>query len=354
MRVCVLVVADTAIMRLALTTTLHHMPDVKVVGTASNGTDAISKALLLRPNLVIVDLEMSGQDSLHVATGIQRQCPQTLLALVRDPQPTSWPSVTTSAPWLLIKYLSKPDFSASLDAWAEAQISPLISCLSASHKPYAQKQQPSLPQVTLPKAVDVVLVGASTGGPSAVPLFLGGLPPDIGIPVIIVQHMPASFTGGFAQSMNKTTNWRVSEAYDRAVVRPGEAWVAKGGQHLLLERRDGALRLKLGDGPHEHGCRPSVDVLFRSASQSVGGQCVCVMLTGMGYDGSLGARALHEDGAVFVAQDEATSVVWGMPGAIVKAGLADAVLPLPEIGAWVAQQVRTANALTTRPTQLIR
>jgi two-component system chemotaxis response regulator CheB len=175
---------------------------------------------------------------------------------------------------------------------------------------------------------DLLVIGSSTGGPDALAVVLGSLPPWFDVPILICQHMPPSFTELLAKSLDKVTHIRVGEAGEGTTFTRGQAWIAPGGAHMLVAAPG---RLALNDDPPVNSCRPSVDVLFRSVAEVYGRRAVTVVLTGMGNDGAKGAEALHRCGSHVIAQDEASSVVWGMPGAVVAAGVADEVVPLNRI-----------------------
>ncbi|WP_336924211.1 CheB methylesterase domain-containing protein, partial [Aquipuribacter sp. SD81] len=178
----------------------------------------------------------------------------------------------------------------------------------------------------------LLAIGSSTGGPEALSRVIGAMPASLPVPVVVVQHMPAEFTQLLADRLDRTCAVIVHHAEDGEPLRPGTVLVAPGGRHLEVVRDGTVLRARLSDAPPENFCRPAVDVLFRSLARSVGGQCLAVVLTGMGADGTAGAVDLAVTGAPLWAQDEASSVVWGMPGSLVGAGLADEVLPLDRIG----------------------
>jgi len=187
-------------------------------------------------------------------------------------------------------------------------------------------------------ALDMVVIGASTGGPVALPLLLaavGRLP----VPVIIVQHMPAGFTAPFAERLTRQCGYPFKEGYSGAVPRGGEGWVAPAEKHLVIKRFEGGYNLVTHVGPPENSCRPAVDVLFRSVATACGPRAVGVVLTGMGHDGLVGARLMCAAGADILVQDEASSVIWGMPGAIAKANLAARVLPLPDLASEIVLRV---------------
>ncbi len=348
MSVRVLIADDSAGVRLALAAALRRIPGVEVVGTANDGVEVVGKAIQLKPDLITLDLEMPNRDGVSAAAAIHRHCPHAVLALVSGAEASTAQAALAFAPHLPIEYIPKPGAGSAFESWVATRLGPLIERLEERGPAYTRAAQSARAQSGPLQSVEAVLVGSSTGGPSAVTQFLQGLDPEIGVPVIVVQHMPPVFTEVFARSLDNATKWRVREAYERAVVRPGEVWVAQGDKHLKLEKIGSMIVLRLDEGPREHGCRPAVDVMFRSAVRSIGGRCVCVVLTGMGRDGTPAAHELHAEGAAFVAQDEATSVVWGMPGALAQAGLAEAVLPLSEIAGWVNRRVRTANSAGLR------
>ena len=177
----------------------------------------------------------------------------------------------------------------------------------------------------------MLLVGCSTGGPDALATLVGRLPGDLRVPVLVVQHMPPVFTTMLAQRLDRGSALTVREAVDGDTPRAGEVLVAPGDFHLRVASVAGGVRVRLDQTPPENFCRPAVDVLFRSAAEAYAGRAVAVVLTGMGQDGLEGVRALSSRGARVLVQDEATSVVWGMPGAVAMTGLADETVPLPEL-----------------------
>jgi two-component system chemotaxis response regulator CheB len=184
-----------------------------------------------------------------------------------------------------------------------------------------------------------VVVGTSTGGPNALLGLLAAFPANFPVPALVVQHMPPDFTRQLAQRLAARTLLDVREAVPGELVRPGQVWVAPGDYHLGLARDGDGVRLRTHQGPPENSCRPAVDVLFRDAAGAFAGGTLAVVLTGMGQDGLRGATAVREAGGQVLAQDEASSVVWGMPGFVVRAGLADQVLPLDQLGPEVVRRV---------------
>ena len=192
--------------------------------------------------------------------------------------------------------------------------------------------------------VEAVVIGVSTGGPAALTTLLAAFPPDLSVPTLIVQHMPPMFTRLLAERLAVQTALRVREGEDGATVRTEDAWLAPGNQHMEVLREAAAVRLRLQQGPPENSCRPSVDVLFRSAAAVYGSGVLAVVLTGMGQDGLRGCEAIRAAGGQVIVQDEATSVVWGMPGAVARAGLADKILPLEQLGPEIVRRVRLGRS----------
>ncbi|MGX6608177.1 CheB methylesterase domain-containing protein, partial [Micromonosporaceae bacterium Da 78-11] len=192
--------------------------------------------------------------------------------------------------------------------------------------------------------IDILAIGSSTGGPDALTKVLQGLPSDLPVPIVITQHMPPVFTKMFAERLDRSTPLRVVEAADGMELAPGTAYVAPGDHHLVLHRRGTATLIQLSNAPQENSCRPAVDVMFRSVAALYGASAYATVLTGMGHDGRGGAKVLRDAGAEILAQDEASSVVWGMPGAVVGASLADDVLPLDRIAAHLVSRVRSGRS----------
>jgi two-component system chemotaxis response regulator CheB len=202
----------------------------------------------------------------------------------------------------------------------------------------------SLPRTDTRSALGVV-IGVSTGGPDALNRLIPMLPGTLSAPVVVVQHMPPVFTRMLAERLDSHSQLTVREAEPGMPLERGHVYIAQGGHHLLIERQGASPVLALGDGPPENSCRPSVDVTMRSALELWGSRTLVVMLTGMGQDGLAGTRALRLQGSRVIAQDEATSAVWGMPGAVAKEGLADRVLPITDIAGAIATATETSKPL---------
>jgi len=187
--------------------------------------------------------------------------------------------------------------------------------------------------------VEVVAIGASTGGPNALAVLFPAFAADFPVPIVVVQHMPPVFTGRLAERLSSLSVVEMKEAENGAAVRPGRAWLAPGDFHVAVARDAEGVRLRTHQGPAENSCRPSADVLFRSVAEVYGAGVLAVVLTGMGRDGLRGCECIRAAGGQVLAQDAATSVVWGMPGVVARAGLADAVLPLGQLGPEIVRRV---------------
>jgi two-component system chemotaxis response regulator CheB len=188
--------------------------------------------------------------------------------------------------------------------------------------------------------LQVVGIGISTGGPEALAKLLSDLPADLPVPVVVVQHMSATFTQALADRLSERTRLDVRHGNSDARLAPGQVWIAPGDFHVTVERGADGLVLRLNQLPAENSCRPSVDVLFRSLASTCGSRALGVVMTGMGQDGLLGSGTMRKAGGQIVVQDQASSVVWSMPGAVAKAGLADAMIPLSEMAAEIERRVR--------------
>jgi two-component system chemotaxis response regulator CheB len=235
------------------------------------------------------------------------------------------------------------DFAASLAARVRecARRTRALASTAVRRAPSLELSSESAPKIRAVRAgrPACVAIGVSTGGPNALAALLPTLPEDFPLPILIVQHMPPVFTHNLASSLQLASRVRVREAVDGDVLEPGLALLAPGDHHMALARRADSVRVVLHQGPQENFCRPAVDVMLRSVAETFGGDVLAVILTGMGQDGLLGVQQLRALGAQVLVQDESSSVVWGMPGAVARAGLADAVLPLPEIAPEILRRV---------------
>lgn len=335
----VLLVDDSVIVRRLLANALERHSDMTVVGTAADGAVALEMIDRLTPDVVVLDIEMPVMDGLETLRALRGR-PRRPKVILFSSLTTQHAKPTFDALALgASDFVTKPKAGDSHTA-VELELIPRIRALCAGPRRAAT---PVLPRTAIarPSApAELVVIGASTGGPNAVAALLGALPSDFALPIMLVVHMPLEFTSMFAMRIAEKTSLRAKEAEDDEVLAPGCVYVAPGGRHLTVVNRAARLVTKLDDGPAENSCRPAVDVLFRSAAKAVGARAIAVVLTGMGRDGLAGSRALHREGATILAQDEATSVVWGMPGFVARQGLASAVKPVLELSSEIMRRSR--------------
>lgn len=347
----VLLVDDSATIRSLLSTTLGADADLRVVGAAVNGRMGVDMVAADPPDIVLLDVEMPVMDGLTALREIRRIQPK-LPVLMFSSLTERGAKATLDA--LLAganDYAAKPagldagEVAATIRTEVIAKIKALVPRGGARDvpRPLASGSTPAAgPRVVAPRRGPIrgVVIAVSTGGPTALAEVLPGFARDVRVPVLIVQHMPPFFTAQLAERLGKLTGAHVREAEDGSPLRPGEILLAPGGRHLAVAGDANAPRARLTDEPPENSCRPAADVLFRTAAKVWGAGTLGVVLTGMGRDGLVGSKAIVEAGGEVIAQDEFTSVVWGMPGEVVRAGLADAVLPLGQIGVDVAMRLK--------------
>jgi two-component system chemotaxis response regulator CheB len=355
----VLIVDDSRIFRAALEEALAGQDGIRVAGSVFSGEKALEFIRTTPPDLVTLDVEMPGLGGLEVLDAIQRfnatrpnDPPVGVImvsAFTRRGADVTVRALQAGA----FDFVTKPNGpSAEANILAlRQQLVPRIRCFLARRQRAAPAPVTAapVPASFTPRPVRAVLIAASTGGPRALGVLLPELCAAVEVPIFLVQHFPAEHTRSLAELLGRQTGRTVIEAADGAVVQSRTVYVAPGGRHLLLRAGPGREVLTaLNDQPPENSFRPSADVLFRSAASVLGGAAVAVVLTGMECgrvaDGTAGLRPLKRTGAYVIAQDEATSVVWGMPGSVVAAGLADAVLPLGQIAAAVGALVGSRGA----------
>jgi len=334
MAVRVLVVDDSAFFRKRLTQLLELDAGIKVIGTASNGQEAIEKTLELRPDLITLDYEMPLLDGIGVLRYIMRHRPTPVLmfsSLTHEGARVTLDALAAGA----VDFLPK-NFAAltSHPEQVQQMLCARIHAIAKSGQSAAQKSAaPSPAPVPLSKpasarAYKLVVIGSSTGGPVALQRILSQLPASFPAPLLLVQHMPASFTRAFAERLNASCKIEVKEAQDGDILLPGRALLAPGGKQLMLDARQ---QVRLVEGDERQNYRPSVDISFAAAANAFASSVLALVLTGMGNDGCEGARLLKKVGSHVWAQDEASCVIGGMPVALVKAGLADAVYSLEDL-----------------------
>lgn len=340
----VLIVDDSAIVRRILTRELSKFTDIEIVGSAMDPYVARDKIVKLKPDVLTLDLEMPRMDGLSFLAKLMKHYPMpvvVLSSLTPKNSETALKAMDLGAVEVLCKpgsAYSTQDVSRSLvnairQAGA-ARINPKASKPPATPPPPAPEKEPSAALASVRATHKVIAIGASTGGTKAIEMVLREMPPA-SPGIVIVQHMPEKFTTAFARRLDDICRIEVKEAVDGDPVVPGRALVAPGNRHMVLSRSGAQYRVRIKDGPPVHYQRPSVNVLFQSMAKHAGKNGLGVILTGMGGDGATGLLAMREGGAVTLAQDENTCVVYGMPREAVKLGAAEKVLPLPGIAGEV-------------------
>ena len=360
--ISVLVVDDSVVVRRMIVDALANEPGIQVVGTAADGKIALAKIDQLRPDLVTLDIEMPVMDGLEALRRLRKTHPR--LPVIMFSTLTARGAVATLDALAAgaSDYVTKPANVGSVSNSTRTireQLVPRIHVLGGKGKTPAPSRVPaSLARPSAPSgparvaatsgvAPKVIAIGASTGGPDALARLFGAIQANLPVPILVVQHMPPVFTKMFAERLDRQSRLRVMEAADGVAIEPGAVYIAPGDRHMLVVQRGTDVVVRLNDAPPENSCRPAVDVLFRSVARIYGRSTLAAVLTGMGQDGRRGGVELQGVGAEVIAQDEQSSVVWGMPGAIVNNGLANAVLPLNEIPSYVISRV--AQSRTSRP-----
>lgn len=351
----IVVVDDSVVIRRVLADILDADPAIDVVATASNGRVGLEVIAQHQPDLVTMDIEMPEMDGVAAVKELRRTDRRTPVIMFSTLTERGASATLDALAAGANDYVTKPASTGSAIAAMErvrSELLPRIKALVGTGQPARRplgRVTPTVPAAaprTRPRStstarLQVVAVGASTGGPNALESMLANLPATLPVPLVVVQHMPPLFTRLLAERLDTKTELQVREADHGMRLGPGEVVIAPGDHHMAVRQTlTGAVEVVLNQQPPENSCRPAVDVLFRSVAQVYGPRALGVMLTGMGQDGLAGSRQLVDAGADVVAQDEATSVVWGMPGAVARAGLASDVMPLDQIGPAIDRRVR--------------
>lgn len=336
----VIVCDDSLVIRSAIARMLDADPGIHVVARVANGQAAVDELKRTPTDVLVLDIEMPVMDGMAALPLLLRADPG-LRIIMASTLTTRGADIALRALRLgAADYLPKPSsIGAASDESFRRDLVEKVKGLARLRRRAAQPARAMSATVALklrPAAVmapRLLAVGSSTGGPQALFTLVQGLGQTCKVPVVLTQHMPPTFTPILAQHITKLGGLPCAEAADGETLAAGRLYLAPGDRHLLVETARGALRARLSSDPPENFCRPSVDPMLRSAAAACEGRVLVAMLTGMGQDGLAGTRRVVEAGGTAVAQDEATSVVWGMPGAVAQAGLCHAVLPLPRIAA---------------------
>jgi two-component system, chemotaxis family, protein-glutamate methylesterase/glutaminase len=350
----VLIIDDSALVRGLLTKILGDDPEIEVVGAAPDAYIARERIKALNPDVLTLDVEMPRMDGLQFLRNVMRLRPMPVVMCSSLTQHGA--DVTLAALELgAIDFIAKPksDFAHGLESYAAeivakvkmaagARVRPLVAGPGAEEvRRLAQVASAALAGRLRYRTTDrVIALGASTGGTEAIREVLARLPADMPA-IVISQHIPPAFSGPFAARLNECSALSVQEARDGQQISHGHVYVATGDRHLLVERDGAKYRCRLSSAPAVNHHRPSVDVMFESVARSLGPNAIGGLLTGMGSDGAQGLKAMHDAGAATLAQDEPSSVVWGMPGAAVNLGAVDHVVPLEQVAAELLRLVAT-------------
>ena len=377
-KIRVLVVDDTIVYRKSVSDIMEELPEVELVGVAHNGKIAMAKIATLKPDLLTLDIEMPEMNGLEVLRELQKQhlgIGEIMLStLTADGSEMTMRALELGA----FDFILKPQSRSLAEGKSEIKrlIQPMIQAFARSKiassllgrkEPFVQQQRsvirkagpgaaPGTGSTTLQKSAtarpalppsrrgksEIVTIGISTGGPNALSQMLPQLPGDLGVPIVVVQHMPPIFTKSLAQSLDKKCLLSVKEAEDGESLKNNVIYIAPGGKQMkLIASNDGKNRLiKITNDPPENSCKPSVDYLFRSVGDYYVGRTTAVIMTGMGSDGTKGLEVLKNKGSYVIAQSEETCIVYGMPKAPIEAGLVDVIAPLNKIADEITKSVR--------------
>jgi len=351
----VLVVDDAIAVRRLMTMLFQSEPDLELVGTAQDGIDALEKVELREPDIISLDLAMPNMDGLTMLREMRTRGIDVPVIMFSTLTHHGAKETIEGLALGAADYVTKPTrYDSPIDALeaVRAELVPRIKAIVASARAASAALQatrstrngsdpPAAPvaaqTVTRGAMVEAVVVGSSTGGPNALAEVISGLPAGLRVPVLVAQHMPPVYTTYLAQRLDGLSALTVREAIDGEPAHAGTVYIAPGDHHLSLLASAAGATIVLTQTPPVNHCRPAVDVLFAAAATVWGKNTLAVLLTGMGRDGRDGCAALRALGAQVLVQDEATSVVWGMPGAVFEAGLADEVLPIDKIAAAIVR-----------------
>ncbi|NVK17351.1 MAG: chemotaxis response regulator protein-glutamate methylesterase [Methylocystaceae bacterium] len=360
----VMVVDDSAVVRGLITRMLEAQSDIQVVSSVGNGKMAVDSLARNEVEVVVLDIEMPVMDGLTAlpklleadkdirvimaSTLTSRNADISLKALQAGavdyiPKPSSSRELSGGQDFgeeLVAKVRTHAETRRKVKGVPSASVSRLRPAPAKPISSLLKTKEIVLRTPTLRERPEIIAIGSSTGGPQALFAVLKGIYGKVNQPIIITQHMPATFTKILAEHINRMTGWTCEEASDGTIIKPGQVYLAPGDYHMVVEGTGPQKTLRLNQDPPENFCRPAVDPMLRSVVAAYGRKVLTVILTGMGSDGLKGGKVVVENGGDLIAQDEATSVVWGMPGAVAQAGICSAVLPLENIASYV---VKTAQ-----------
>ncbi|MGA1823616.1 MAG: protein-glutamate methylesterase/protein-glutamine glutaminase [bacterium] len=366
MQLKVLVVDDTVLFRKIVSDVISSLPNAELVGTASNGSIAMRRLQELCPDIMILDIEMPGMNGIQVLEAIKNQSLDVGVIMLSSLTVKGGDMTVKALQLGAFDFITKPTGTSIEDSRTRIRsaLEPMLSAygrqreiqliLKGKHAPthtpqILRPQSPAADPLSVTQRMmkiaqnsksELVLIGISTGGPNALSEMLPKLPGDINVPLLIVQHMPPTFTQSLAKSLDAKCAIHVKEAEDNEKVLPNTAYIAPGGTQMKLILHNGQKTIRITDDPPENNCKPAVDYLFRSAAHNFPGKTTAVIMTGMGRDGTLGLQLIKRNGSVSIAQDESSCIVFGMPKEAIQAGVVDIIAPLDRIADEIIKTVR--------------
>ena len=351
----ILVVDDSVVIRKLLSDTLSGDRELEVVGVASNGRIALAKIPQLKPDLITLDIEMPVMNGLETLVAVRKLHPKLPVIMFSTLTERGAAATLDALSQGASDYATKPSNTGNPAVAIERiriELIPKIKALCGvavplKLQPLAQVRPAVKVRVRTNPRIEIVAIGTSTGGPNALAEVLPGIPSDFPVPIVIVQHMPPIFTRLLADRLASRSAIPVEEGSAGVVLSPGHAWIAPGNFHMKVICTGVSWRLELNQAPPENSCRPAVDVLFRSVAAACGANVLGVVMTGMGADGVLGAQDIRDAGGDVIIQDEASSVVWGMPGLVHASGLDDAAYPVDHLAREITRRVLQSRAPRT-------
>jgi two-component system, chemotaxis family, protein-glutamate methylesterase/glutaminase len=331
-----MLVDDSAIVRGFMRRWIDEDPRVELVKACSDGVQAVNDAAKVRPDVIVLDIEMPNMDGLTALPQLRKAAPEARIVMASTLTSAGAAQTVKALALGAADFIAKPQASAmgSVDSYRRDLLDKIVALGERAGS--RLQRAPSPPIKLRPRQLHTsppaaLVIAASTGGPTALPTFLAPIARRIDAPILIVQHMPAAFTPVFAEKLESSIGKHCREAREGDILASGTVFLAPGDKHMRIARCPAGRMIHLDQGEPVNYCRPAADPLFESAAAAYGSRLLCVVLTGMGHDGRTGAGKIVEAGGRVIVQDEATSVVWGMPGSVAQAGHAEAVKPLKEL-----------------------
>lgn len=370
-KIRVLIVDDAVVMRRMISEVLADDPDIEVVGAAPDGRIALQKVTQVNPDIITMDVEMPGLNGIETVRALRKTHPKLPVIMFSTLTARGAEATLDALAAGATDYVTKPANVGSVTeglARLQSELVPKIKLHCRGEqvhvpmlavKPGGKHRQPeSRPSSAGANAPEirpeVVCIGCSTGGPNALAELFAGIAKPPPVPIVIVQHMPPLFTKMLAERLGKDSKLKFHEGEEGMAVEPGSVYIAPGGFHMELRRDGQKVRIRLHEGPPENSCRPAVDVLFRSVAAVYGARILGIILTGMGQDGLHGSTLIREKGGAILAQDKESSVVWGMPGYVAGAGIAERILPLRQMAGEVVRRLSHPASTTTTPSKTLQ